>query len=224
HAGATANTPMPVYAILAVAFGIALARLFHWLPRLSAAWSQAGLTLLLLATCTQLASQFYSPKLSIPSPEVRASQQQFVDWLRSFPGDAFVVDHPYAGVLAGKLPHADETAIHDALRPGLPAINRPLLHEIHRAVDQESFDAIVLDRMPPHKPSEARPYDAWLPQDWQTHYPILGLAPGSGQASPFGPLPRYVLLSCRASELAAAKDIKILSSSASVPCPGPHPR
>jgi hypothetical protein len=220
HAGATANTAMPVYAMLAVAFGIALARLMHWLRGLPAAGAQAGLVLLLLAACVQLASQLYSPKLSVPSPAVRASQQQFVDWLRSVPGDVFVVAHPYEAVLAGKPAHADEAAIHDALRPGVPAINRPLLNEIQQAIEQGSLNAIVLDRTP----QDAAAAGPWLPADWQAQYPIVGLVPGSDSASPFGPHPRYVLLPCNAPGLAAARSITILSTPAGPPCPGLHPR
>ncbi|HEX4021995.1 MAG TPA: hypothetical protein VHX63_12695 [Acidobacteriaceae bacterium] len=219
HAGATANTAMPVYAFLAVAFGVALARLTHWLRGLPLAWSQAGLSLLLFAACAQLASQLYSPKLSIPSPALRASQQEFVHWLQSFPGDVFVVAHPYDAVLAGKAVHPDDAALHDALRPGIPAVNRPLLYEIQHAVDTESLDAIVLDRTPQQEAAFA-----WLPADWQTHYPILGLVPAGELQNPFAPQPRYVLLPCRELENATRMDITILSSDSPTPSPEAHVR
>lgn len=214
HAGATANTPMPAYAILAVAFGLALARLFRWLGANPAPWTQAARTLLLLAACAQLASQLYSPKLSVPSAAEITHQQQLVAWLRSFPGDVFLPAHPYEAVLAGKSPHADEAALHDALRPGIPAINRPLLLEIQHALDTESFDAIALDRTPQDEATFA-----WMPADWETHYPILGLVPGSDQGNPFSPEPRYVLLPCRELSGSAAHGIAILSPNPSAICP-----
>ncbi len=220
HAGATANTAMPLYALLAVAFGVAFARLFAWLRGLSTLSARAGEALLLLAVCAQLASQLYSPKLSIPSPDVRVSEQQFVDWLRLFPGDIWVPTHPYEAVLAGKSAHSDEAAIHDALRPGQAAINRPLLREIRQAIDTESLDAIVLDRAPQEE-TDAAP---WLPTDWQTHYPVVGLVPGSDAAHAFFPLPRYVLLPCRALSLAAVQGVRLLSSVANPPCPESLPR
>ena len=161
----------------------------------------------MLAICAQLASQLYSPKLSVPSPDVRVSEQQFVDWLRLFPGDVWVPAHPYEAVLAGKRSHPDEAAIHDALRPGQAAVNRPLLQEIRQAIDTESFDAIVLDRAPQEE-TDAAP---WLPADWQTHYPVVGLVPGSDAAHAFFPLPRYVLLPCRALSLAAVRGVRLLS-------------
>ncbi len=219
HAGATANTAMPFYAMLSVAFGVALARLLAWLRGFPTSRARAGEALLLLAVCAQLASQVYSPKLSVPSSEVRASQQQFVDWLRLFPGDVWVPAHPYEAVLAGKLPHPDEAAIHDALRPGHPAANRPLLREIRQAVEQESPDAIVLDRAPQEE-ADAAP---WLPTDWRTRYPIVGIVPGSDTAHAFFPMPRYVALPCRALHLAAAQAISILSSTTASLCPALPP-
>jgi hypothetical protein len=220
HADATANTAMPAYAMLAVAFGVALARLLVWLREFSTASAHAGMALLLLAACAQLASQLYSPKLSVPSPALRASQQQFVDWLRTVPGDVWVPAHPYEAVLAGKLAHPDEAAIHDALRPGNPAANLPLLNEIQQAIEQGTLVAIVLDRAPQEEIRSA----PWLPADWRTQYPIVGIVPGSDQANSFGPHPRYVLLPCNASGQAAARSITILSTPTAPPCPGLHPR
>jgi hypothetical protein len=219
HAQATFNTAMPLYAVLAVAFGVAFARLLGWLRESSTASARAGITLLLLAVCTQLASQLYSPKLSVPSSEVHASQQQFVDWLRLFPGDVWIPAHPYEAVLAGKLPHPDEAAIHDALRPGHPAANRPLLREIRQAMEHESPNAIVFDRAPQKEIDAA----SWLPANWRTLYPIVGIVPGSDVANPFGPRPRYVALPCRARNLAVAQTISILSSTTASPCPALPP-
>lgn len=220
HNTATANTAMPVYALLAVAFGIALARLLQWLRGTPAPNAQAGTALLLLAACAQLAGQVYSPKLTAPAPALRDSQQQLVDWLRSFPGDVLVVSHPYEAVLAGKHAYADEAAIHDALRPGVPAINRPLLQEMRQAMDSGAIGAIVLDRTP----EDASVVDPWLPADLRTQWPLLGLVPGSDHATSFGPHPRYVLLPCRALDWDAVRSVVLLSPDAAWPCPGAAPR
>lgn len=223
HAGATANTAMPLYAILAVGFGIALARLLGWLSALAPSHVHTGEIVLLLAVAAQLASQLYSPKLTAPLPELHTSQQQFVNWLRLFPGEVLIPAHPYEAMLAGKLAHPDEAAIHDALRPGWASVDRPLVNEIQRAIDTESLDAIVLDRSPQEE-TEAAP---WLPADWRTHYPVLGLVPGSDQVNPFSPGPRYVALPCRALGWPAAQALDLIQiplPSGPPPCPGMHPR
>ena len=213
HAGATSNTAMPAYAILAVAFGVSLARLLDQLNESSFSATRASCALLLLAVSAQLASQLYSPKLTAPTPEVQASQQMFVDWLRMFPGDVWVPAHPYEAVMAGKLSHPDDAAIHDAMRPNNSAVRASLTHAIQQAVDTESFDAIVLDRLPQDEMQAS-----WIPLDWRAHYPVLGLVPGSSQANPFSPRPRYVLLPCRSMSLPAVHAVRILSST-TPPCP-----
>ena len=221
HAGSVLNVAMPAYALLAVAFGIALARLIHWLHGLPAARSQVGLTLLLLATCAQFACQPRPNIFLTPSPAVRAERQQFEDWLHSVPGDVLVVAHPYEAVMAGKPVHPDQFAIGDALAPGRPAVNLPLLDEIHKVIEQETLEAIVVD-LPPE---EAIVRSPWLSTDLLRRYPIVGIVPGSNLASDpgnaFNPNPRYVLLPCRASGVAAALQITIISSpEVAKMCPG----
>jgi hypothetical protein len=221
HAGSCVNVAMPAYALLAVAFGIALARLIHWLHGLPAAQSQAGLTLLLLAACAQFVCHGRPNLPPIPSPAVRASQQQFEDWLRSVPGDVFVVAHPYDSVMVGKPGHPDEFETVDVMSPARSAINVPLLHEIHQAIQEEELEAIVID----HPPQVEVIRDFWLPADWLQHYPIVGIVPGgdldgNDTQNPLNPNPLFVLLPCRASGAAVAQSITIISSPAATTCPG----
>jgi hypothetical protein len=220
HAGATVNTSMPLYALLAVAFGIALARLLAWLRAQSSPAAQAGVLVVLLAVCIQLGGEYSSPKLAAPLPPVRASQQQLIDWLRQFSGDVYLPAHPYEATLAGKSALAEEAALHDALRPGREQVNAPLLKQIHHAVDTEAFAAILLDR-PPDQEMSAAP---WMPGDWRLHYPMVGFVPGSEVVNPFSPRPRYVLFSCRALASPAAQAVVFLDTGASSPCSTPrHP-
>jgi hypothetical protein len=223
HQGAVGNVAMPVYALLALAFGIALARLIRWLHGLPAAWLQAGLTLLFLAACAQFACQARPNMVSIPSPVLRASQQRFEDWLHSVPGDVLVVSHPYESVMAGKPAHPDEFAIRDSLSPGRPAVNLPLLNEIHQAIEQQALDAIVIDSTPQEEINHA----PWLPADLLERYPIVGVVPGSEPppkpGSPLNPDLRFVLLPCRASGSVFAQSIAIISPPGAAPCSGMRP-
>jgi hypothetical protein len=223
HGGAVANSAMPAFALLAVAFGIALGRLTRWLQALPAAWSQTGLALVFLAACIQFVIQARPSMVFIPSPVLRASQQLSEDWLRSVPGDVLVVAHPYESVMAGKPAHPDEFALKDTLSPGRAAVNLPLLNEIHQAVEQETLDAIVIDRSPQREMQDA----PWLPADLLQHYPILGIFPGSepprDPGNPLNPAPRFVLLPCRASGSVFAQSIAIISPPGAAPCSGMRP-
>ena len=212
HAGATANTPMPAYAILAVIFGISFARLdaaFVFASR------EAARVFLLVAVAIPLVSWIYNPHDFMPHREMVASQDDLVAWLRVFPGDVYLPAHPYEGVLAGKQWHADNTSLHDALRPNLPRVGDAVRAKIAEEVDQNKFDAVVLDGLP----EDVLPSQPWLPADLMQRYPIVGIVPGSDVSDPFGPHPSYFLLPCREKGLAMAQGWKLLETGGQSVCP-----
>ena len=211
HAGATLNTPMPVYAVIAVIFGISFGRLDAFLALKSL---EPARVFLLAAVAIPLVSWVYSPHDVTPRPELTASRQELIAWLRTFPGDVFLPSNPYEGVLAGKQWHPDNAAFHDALRPDLPDVREPVLAEISTEIDQEKFDAIVLDGLP----AQILPGQTWLPADLGRHYPVVGIVPGGDAGDPFGPHPVYFLLPCREQTLAIAKKWTLIETGGSSPC------
>ncbi|MGC1871320.1 MAG: hypothetical protein WA700_10210 [Acidobacteriaceae bacterium] len=211
HGGATANTPMPAYAILAVIFGISFARLDAALVFAS---REAARVFLLAAVAIPLVSWVYNPHDFIPHRDLIASQRDLTAWLRVFPGDVYLPAHPYEGVLAGKQWHPDTAALHDALRPDLPEVDNAVRVKIAEEVDQSKFDAIVLDRLP----EDVLPSQSWLPGDLLQRYPILGVVPGSDVSDTFGPHPTYFLLPCRENGLAVAHRWKLLETGGQSAC------
>jgi len=211
HAGATANTPMPVYAILAVIFGISFARLdaaFAFASR------QTARVFLLAAVAIPLISWVYNPRDFMPHRDLVTSQEELISWLRIFPGDVYLPAHPYEGVLAGKQWHPDDAALHDALRPNLPQVDAEVRAKIAEEVDQTKFDAIVLDGLP----EDILPSQRSLPLDLIHRYPIVGIVPGSDVSDPFGPHPSYFLLPCREKGLAVAHGWKLLQTGGQSAC------
>lgn len=213
HGGATANTPMPVYAVLAIAFGISFGRL-------DAAWAlevgrEPARVFLLAVAAIPLLSWVYNPRDMIPRRALLTSKQELVAWLRIFPGDVFLPADPYDAVAAGKPWHPDVAALHDALRADLPGIRQPLIDRIRARIDGEKFDVIALDDLP----ASALAGQTWLPSDLQNHYPVLGLIPGAETGDPFRPHPVYFLLPCRERALAAARGWTLLETAHRPPCP-----
>ncbi|MGB8479289.1 MAG: hypothetical protein WCE63_10650 [Acidobacteriaceae bacterium] len=211
HAGATANTPMPAYAILAVIFGVSFARLdaaFAFASR------ETARVFLLAAVAIPLASWVYNPHDFMPHRDLVTSQEELISWLRVFPGDVYLPAHPYEGGLAGKQWHADNTSLHDALRPALPGVGDAVRAKIVEEVDQNKFDAIVLDGLP----EDILPSQPWLPADLIQRYPILGVVPGSDASDPFGPHPSYFLLPCREKGLAVAHGWKLIETGGQSAC------
>jgi hypothetical protein len=212
HAGATANTPMPAYAILAILFGISFGRLdaaFTFASR------ETARVFLLAAVAIPFVSWIYNPHDFMPHRELVASQEDLISWLRVFPGDVFLPAHPYEGVLAGKQWHPDNASLHDALRQELPGVNDAVRAKIAEKVDQNTFDAIVLDGLP----EDVLPSQPWLPADLIQRYPIVGVVPGSDVSDPFGPHASYFLLPCREKGLAVAHGWKLLETGGQSVCP-----
>jgi len=212
HAGATANTPMPAYAILAVIFGISFARLD---ARLQIASREAARVLLLAAVAIPVVSWVYNPHDFMPHSDLVSSQEQLVSWLRIFPGDVFLPSNPYEGVRAGKRWHPDNAALHDALRPDLPELDNAVRAKIAEEVDREEFDAVALDG----QPRDILASQTWLPADLMQRYPIVGVVPGSDVTDIFGPHPTYFLLPCREKGMATAHGWKLLEPGGQSACP-----
>jgi len=141
HSGSTVNSLMPVYALLAVLFGIAIARLMQALPQSSA---QPALLLLLLAVFTQETAGIYNPGDYLPPPETTTSLHAVVDEVHALPGDVYVAQHPFYAYLAGKPTYADLVSLHDAMRPKSP-IHNELSNEMQQAMATQRFSSIVLD-------------------------------------------------------------------------------
>ena len=150
----------------------------------------------------------------MPHRDLVTSQEQLISWLQVFPGDVYLPAHPYEGVLAGKQWHADNTSLHDALRPDLADMDNTVKAKIAEQVNQGEFDAIVLDALP----EDTLPGQPWLPADLAQRYPIVGVVPGSDVSDIFGPHPTYFLLPCREKGMAIAHGWKLLETGGQSAC------
>ena len=187
HSGSTVNALMPIYALVAVLFGIALARLLsaaHSLPQPAA---HAGVLLVLLAALAQLAAGIYNPGAFRPNPQTGTSMAAVVAQVRSIPGNAYITQHPYYAYLAGKLPEADITSLRDAMRPG-GAVSGELHAELQSAFATHSYAAVVLDN-----PEDLPAMDAVMGgADWRSGFPVQHTIPNVWTAMH----PDWILLPC----------------------------
>ncbi len=219
HGGATSNTAMPVYAVIAILFGIAFGRvdtrLEGWAAPALEKYREPARILLLAAVGIPLITWIYNPHDLIPQRDLIAGNNELIAWMRTFPGDVFLPANPYEATLAGKAWHPDTAALHDALRPDMPEIRQPLLDEIRAAIDGEKFDAIAVDGLP----EQALAEQTWLPRDLESHYPVVGWVPGAEVGDPFTPHPIFFLLPCRERALAVAKGWKLFEAAGRDNCP-----
>ncbi len=179
HSGSSFNALMPVYVLVAVLFGIALARLLAWLPTVDARLAQTGSLLLLVAVLAQESAGIFSPGDYVPGPGVKDSIATVVRTVRLIPGEVYMPQQPYYEWLAGKPIHADPSSLHDALRPTNSPAHDELREELQTALTQHRFTAVVVDDS---NMVEMVDTMAGGP-DWKSYYnlqgPIPGVAPGT---------------------------------------------
>lgn len=148
HGGATANTFMPVYALVAILFGVAFSRLLESARAMELSQPQFAL-LVLIACLLQVSAGIYNPgRFALKTEETR-SLKAVEEEIRALPGDVYVTQHPYYAIMAGKPAHADTVSIHDAMRPVNPVVRAELQAEMETALQQHRFSAILLDSESP---------------------------------------------------------------------------
>jgi hypothetical protein len=202
HGGSTANAPMPIYALVAVLFGIALMKLLLWLPagpnqmhpRMDRHLASAAVLLLLLAALAQETEGIYNPGDYRPSREVRAAVGAVIAEARTIPGDVYLAQHPYYAWLAGKPVQADMVSIHDAERPANSAIGQELRTELQQELVQHRYAALMFDA-----PDSLPDFDKLVGGgDWQSYYGVREEIPGVSQ----GTRPDWLMEHCAAASCA----------------------
>lgn len=103
HGGASNNAMIPDWVWLSIVSVIGFGRLYSFLQRRSLT---PGLVLLLGAAVIQLVTHLYNPGTYVPSATEAKLRRDFLDQIRSIPGDVLIFDHPQYSVLAGKRPYA----------------------------------------------------------------------------------------------------------------------
>jgi hypothetical protein len=156
HSGGYLNVLMPAYAAIALLAGLtygALVRGRH---------GDISRPLIAGALLLQLGLLAYPVGAQIPTAADRAAGTELITRLRALPGRVIVLRHPWYATLAGKTTSAQEEAIGDVLRSSDPRGSRALLASLHRALDAEGIQAVVLDF-----PSDASFFGAELTREFR---------------------------------------------------------
>lgn len=141
NVGAAANVLLPMYAWLAVLFGLALHAAAGACEGRMRPWALGALALALF----QLSWLAYRPAPWIPTPADRAAGWALVAQLKAVKGAVWVPSHPYLAVLAGKPEAAHEMAVEEILIAD-PASKARMIAEIETALAERRFAVLVLDR------------------------------------------------------------------------------
>jgi hypothetical protein len=163
HSGGAENVLMPAFAAAAISAGLSLGVILKNPRKTLWVVGAAGLAVL------QFWFLRYEPNEQIPNRVDQAATQNFVEWLRTIPGDVWVVDHPMYALMADKPTFAGKGSMEDIWRAKESENAKAILvADLDTAIRERHFSAIILDG-----PEDARGF----PADWKQHYEQMpGLA------------------------------------------------
>ncbi|MEW6516894.1 MAG: phospholipid carrier-dependent glycosyltransferase [candidate division FCPU426 bacterium] len=147
HFGGYNNVLFPVYAWLAMGFGLALPEILRRLQSPASEprpWT-VGTAVLVLGLCLlQFGMLFYDPSKQIPTPADRQAGLAFIEKMKSFPGDVYVPFTGYLPTLAGKKTFLHQGTLADILIKGrADRTSKQLSEEIRQAIREQKFAALI---------------------------------------------------------------------------------
>lgn len=141
HSGGYNNVLMPVYAGIAVYFGIGLALSLKEMGK-----DENIKTVVVLATALQFVNLFYSPRQQIPSPMDRRQGEKLQQLISSFKGEVYVSDHPWYSGNLNKPSQAQDMAVRDVIRAsGSGQWKQVLEQDMATAVAEMRYEAFIVD-------------------------------------------------------------------------------
>ena len=174
--GAYGNALLSAHALLAIGFGLALARFWQGPGSpVVAAFPRQNLFLLVVGL-VQFALLVYNPLLLVPNAADRKAGDRLVATLAGIPGDVMVPGHGFLPYLAGKPRYAHEVAVKNLTRIDRGPIKEKLEKEFNDALAARRFSALILDKHDWLKPVLRRNYEfsAALFPDPLVFWPVTG--------------------------------------------------
>ena len=137
HSGGYVNVLIPAYAAVALAAGLACARL-----------RRRGTGTGLLATAliiVQAVVLFQDPAAQLPTGADRRAGARLSALVRRLPAPVLVLRHPWYAQVLGRGAFAQGEGITDVLRSAAPQGRTVLSADLHGALDRDHVNAVVLD-------------------------------------------------------------------------------
>ena len=206
HRGASENALLPMYAWIAVLFGLAIAALERRLESGAAfggdgAFRTRASVLLWAAVVVQIGMHLYNPGRWIPSHDTLVARQRLLEEMRRAPGDVWALSHSWDNVLIGRPIHPERDAFDAVLVRKVSDRTREAHQELQKDWNAGHFAAVFLDdpaeSYPPQFGFTGAPFDA--------HYGLRMRAAGE-DSSDAQNQPREVRLPCNAEQIPGDPD------------------
>ena len=145
HSGGSVNVVLPLYAWIAVLFGVAIAAVLRPAPANEPADQKADrLRLIVLAMCAmQLGALVYPLDKILPTRLATQQAQAAFDAIAQQPGDIYVVGNTIDLTPAGKQSFANSVAVYDIVRGDRGPVVAALEADLSAAFEQHRFSAVV---------------------------------------------------------------------------------
>jgi hypothetical protein len=124
----------------------------------------------------------YQPAKWIPASGQLADRNALLVDVKAAPGDVWLLNHSYDGIVAGKPIHPEMDALDAILSRPYP----PTLAEFNRMIAERHFSAILMDRAA----ESYSPEGAFTSAAFQAAYPLRAAASGAG--APDQPVMTYL--------------------------------
>jgi hypothetical protein len=139
HSGGSANATLPLYAWLAILFGVAVHRQLAVLQQKPTMRAQFASALAAL----QFLVLFTPPWRFIPSGQQRQQARLFLDQMAAIPGDIYVIDGAADLEPAHKATFANGVTVWDVIRAGDSAAARSLIADLQQSILQRRYSALL---------------------------------------------------------------------------------
>jgi hypothetical protein len=147
HVGGAVNAMHPVYAAIAIVFGLALSASWRGQPDMRrGARPRACVVLTGLLLLAQFYLLAYDPRAFIPARGDDAAAARLLARVRALPGDVLVPLHGFVSSAAGKPAYAHEMAVHDLYRSGIAWQRWKQIDDaLDRSLRSGRFAAVLVD-------------------------------------------------------------------------------
>jgi hypothetical protein len=144
--GGYLNNMMPLYAILAVLFGISISSIKEYMIEYNPTKANRTINIILVFCIIQFIMLAYNPINQIPTKDNIAASNELVDIIKTTDGNVFIPNHGYISSLANKDTYAQTVAISDIMRSNNETLKNTLLDSINNSMTNGEFKTIILDR------------------------------------------------------------------------------
>jgi hypothetical protein len=138
HSGGAANATLPLFAWVAVLFGVALDR------QLACGDSPQSASLIPATLAVlQYLLMFAPPSHFVPTRAAKLEAQRFLQQMAAIPGDIYVVNAAADLEPAHKTTFANGVTVWDIVRAGDSAASRALVADLQQSIRERSYSAIL---------------------------------------------------------------------------------